>query len=106
MEHRKIYDSIYQWYQEAKAKDVSNKVDKILFILTMQILLLNTNGLVHLLNNRKCVEEAQAKYASMLYYYLKCHHPKNYNSLFARGLMLVDDTQRVEELWLQRLKLC
>ena len=71
----------------------------------MQILLLNTNGFVHQLKNKKCVEEAQQKYISMLHLYLKCHHPENYRSLLARGLMLVHDTQRAQELSLQRLKL-
>ena len=71
----------------------------------MQVLLLNTSELRYQLNNRKYVEEAQQKYASMLHYYLKCHHPGKHSTLFARGLMLVHDTQRVHELSLQRLKL-
>ena len=71
----------------------------------MQVLLLNMDGLKNHLNNKKCIEEAQQKYASMLHYYLKCHHPEKHTSLFARGLMLVHDTQRVHELSLQRLKL-
>lgn len=77
MEHRSLFNSIYQWYQDAKAKDVSNKVDRVLFVLTMQVLLLNSSELKYQLNNRKYVEEAQQKYASMLHYYLKCHHPEN-----------------------------
>ena len=105
IEHKALYNSIYKWYEEARQNDNSNKVDRVLFVLTMQILLLNTNGLTHQLKNKKLIEEAQQKYASMLHYYLKCHHPKNYRSLLARALMLVHDTQRIHELNTQRLKL-
>ena len=105
IEHKALYNSIYKWYEEARQNDNSNKVDRLLFVLTMQILLLNTNGLTRQLKNKKLIEEAQQKYASMLHYYLKCHHPKNYRSLLARALMLVHDTQRVHELNIQRLKL-
>ena len=105
LEHKYLYNSIYKWYQDARTNSVSNCVDKILFVLTMQILLLNTDGLAHQLKNKKLVEEAQQKYASMLHYYLKCHHPTKYRSLLARALMLVHDTQRIHELNIQRLKL-
>ena len=84
-EHKDMYNSIHQWYQVARTKNISNnKIDKILFKLTMQILLLNTDGLKHQLKNKKLVELAQQKYASMLHYYLKCQHPENHSTLLAR----------------------
>ena len=102
-----MYNSIHQWYQVARTKNISNnKIDKILFMLTMQILLLNTDGLKHQLKNKKLVELAQQKYASMLHYYLnKSQHLENHSTLLARSLMLVHDTQRVHEVSLERLKL-
>ena len=84
-EHKDMYNSIHQWYQVARTKNISNnKIDKILFKLTMQILLLNTDGLKHQLKNKKLVELARQKYASMLHYYLKCQHPENHSTLLAR----------------------
>ena len=80
-------------------------MDQILFILTMQILLLNTDGLKYQLKDKKFVETAQQKYASMLHNYLKTGHPDNYATLLSKGLMLIHDTHRAHELSLQKLKL-
>ena len=83
----------------SKEKIISNnKFDKIFFMLTMKILLLNTDDLKHQLKNQKLVELAQKRYASMLHYYLKSQHLENHSTLLARGLMLVHDTQRVHEV--------
>ena len=71
----------------------------------MQILLLNTNDLKEQLKDKKYVDSQQQKYASMLHLYLKLHHPENYSSLLAKGLMLVHDTQRAHKLSIQKLNL-
>ena len=103
-EHKNIFDSISNWYEKSRNSS-SNKVDKILFILTMQILLLNTDDLKEQLKDKKYVDSQQQKYASMLHLYLKLHHPENYSTLLAKGLMLVHDTQRAHKLSIQKLNL-
>ena len=103
-EHKNIFDSISHWYEKSRNSS-SNKIDKILFILIMQILLLNTDDLKEQLKDKKYVDSQQQKYASMLHLYLKLHHPENYNSLLSKGLMLVHDTQRAHLLSMKKLNL-
>ena len=103
-EHKNIFDSISHWYEKSRNSS-SNEIDKILFILIMQILLLNTNDLKEQLKDKKYVESQQQKYASMLHSYLKLHHTENYSSLLSKGFMLVHDTQRAHELSMQKLNL-
>ena len=103
-EHKNIFNSISQWYENSR-NGSSTKVDQILFILTMQILLLNTDDLKEQLKDKKYVDSQQQRYASMLHSYLKLHHPENYTSLLSKGLMLVHDTQRAHELSTQKLNL-
>ena len=104
IEHETLFKSISQWYVKSKVGS-PGKVDEVLFVLTMQILLLNTDDLQEQLKEKMHVQSMQQKCASMLHSYLKSHHPNNHSSLLSRGLMLVHDTQRAHELSLQKLKL-
>ena len=70
------------------------------------ILLYNTDGIEKTLKDPAKIKDLQGFYCNMLQKYLKSYHTREVaNILFAKGIMLVHETQRANDLSLQRLKL-
>ena len=99
-EHEKIFNDVMQWLN--KIQDV----DPILILILQMILFYHSDGIESQLKDLPKVQKLQSYYAKLLHKYLKSKHEDNLaNILFARGIMLVHDTQRAFELSMQRLKL-
>ena len=107
IEHNLSYfflQGIINWY--LKANKGSTKRDNCLLVLMQFILLYNTDGIEKHLKEPKKIKDLQGHYCNLLQKYLKSYHaPEVANVLFAKGVMLVHETQRAHDLSKQRLKL-
>ena len=70
------------------------------------IFLYHSDGVENLLKQGEKVKHLQLQYSTLLHKYLKSNHPESEaNSLFSDGLMLIHDTERLNNLSQNKLKL-
>ena len=102
---------IANWYYKVKDPDVIHDslnpdYDRCLFLLMELIFLYNTDGIECQLQNYEKIKKLQLQYANLLHKYLKSKTGENNaNSLFSNALMLIHDTEKVNHLSLNKLKL-
>ena len=101
MEHLKLFKSVEHWISQISG----NQVDKVLFVLMSLILILDRSTCLHVSNKINTAEEVQVKYVRILYKYLKSkpHLEGVAYSYLHKGLMLAQDTERIQELSNQKL---
>ena len=97
-----LFQGIFDWINSTRKS--SSQIDKCTSILVTMILLHNTDGLR--LNNNAVIEKSQQNFVNFLHKYLKSHlSQKDAYSQLHKALMLVHDTNRIDELSQQRLQL-
>ena len=103
-EHQKLNEKIGNWY--INVNNNSSNYDPCLDVLMELIFLYNTDGIETKLQNHQTIKNLQVQYANLLHKYLKSKTGENNaNSLFSNALMLIHDTEKVNHLSLNKLKL-
>ena len=97
--HYRLTQTISRWSRRSKI------LDSQLMILCCMILLLSADDLPMAGNLKEKVSAIQMKYILMLHRYLKDTYPKQANTKFAGGLMLVQFSKELYDMHSMRLPL-